>query len=310
VHQGAGVPNKCHQNADDISTGRRHQSASADEHRTRRLPVGGGLAYGVRSTTWTKFVRNALAYIRSAEKVTTCFPAVFCDRKWRGGLQGKGARCSKSLACIIRPERASVPGNGAEAANFSVFLGYRHSDGVRVNIKAYKRMAISCKAAFFMSQALLSPSHNEVTAPMYVIHRHGALYTREYGFGMQFETYAAKGLCEFMDRYDPATNRVWVCEHEGRMVGFLLLMNRGEAAQLRYFLIEPEYRGMGLGSRLMALFMEFLKACNYRAAYLWTTHELAAASHLYTRAGFVLTEEKPSTAFGKPLTELRYDLRL
>jgi ribosomal protein S18 acetylase RimI-like enzyme len=144
----------------------------------------------------------------------------------------------------------------------------------------------------------------------YVIHRHGALYAREYGFGMQFETYVAKGLCEFMDRYDPATNRVWVCEHEGRMVGFLLLMNRGEAAQLRYFLIEPEYRGVGLGSRLMALFLEFLKACNYRAAYLWTTHELTAASRLYTSAGFVLTEEKPSTAFGKPLTERRYDLTL
>ena len=37
-------------------------------------------------------------YLRSAEKVITCFPAVFCDRKWRGGLQGKGAKCSKSLA--------------------------------------------------------------------------------------------------------------------------------------------------------------------------------------------------------------------
>ena len=144
----------------------------------------------------------------------------------------------------------------------------------------------------------------------YVIHRHGALYAREYGFGLQFETYVAEGLCEFMERYDPATNRVWVCEHKGRMVGFLLLMNRGEAAQLRYFLIEPEYRGMGLGSRLMTLFMEFLKACKYRAAYLWTTDELTAAARLYARAGFVLTEEKPSTAFGRPLTERRYDLKL
>jgi GNAT superfamily N-acetyltransferase len=144
----------------------------------------------------------------------------------------------------------------------------------------------------------------------YVIHRHGALYAREYGFGLQFETYVAHGLCEFMERYDPKTNRVWVCEHEGRMVGFLLLMNRGEAAQLRYFLIEPEYRGIGLGSRLMSLFMDFLKSRGYRAAYLWTTDDLATAAHLYTRAGFTLTEEKPSTAFGKPLTERRFDLTL
>ena len=68
----------------------------------------------------------------------------------------------------------------------------------------------------------------------YVIHRHGALYAREYGYGLQFETYVAKGLCEFVERFDPRTNRVWICEHEARIVGFLLLMNRGEAAQLRY----------------------------------------------------------------------------
>jgi hypothetical protein len=56
--------------------------------------------------------------------------------------------------------------------------------------------------------------------------------------------------------------------------------------------------------------MDFLKACGYRSAYLWTTDELAAAAHLYTRAGFTLTEEKESTSFGKPLTERRYDLLL
>ena len=82
-------------------------------------------------------------------------------------------------------------------------------------------------------------------------------------------------------------------------------MDRGEAAQLRYFLIEPEYRGIGLGSRLMTLFLEFLKTCEYRGAYLWTIHELTTVAHLYTRAGFVLTEEKPSMAFGK---ERGYDL--
>jgi len=144
----------------------------------------------------------------------------------------------------------------------------------------------------------------------YVIHRHGALYAREYGYGIQFETYVAHGLCEFMERYDSGTNRAWISEHDRKMIGFLLLMNRGEAAQLRYFLIEPEYRGIGLGSRLMGLFMDFLKACGYRSAYLWTTHELTTAAHLYIRAGFNLTEEKESTAFGKPLVERRYDLTL
>lgn len=142
----------------------------------------------------------------------------------------------------------------------------------------------------------------------YAIYLHGVLYGKEYGYGIQFESYVAKGLCEFYEKYDPERNRVWVCEHDGRMIGFLLLMDRGKAAQLRYFLIEPEYRGVGLGSKLLSMYMDFLRECGYKESYLWTTHELSTAAFLYKRLGFKLTEEKESTAFGKPLREQRYDL--
>ena len=144
----------------------------------------------------------------------------------------------------------------------------------------------------------------------YVIYLHGSLYAKEYGYGVQFESYVAKGLCEFYEKYDPQSNRVWICEHNGRIIGFLLLMDRGEAAQLRYFLIEPEYRGIGLGTKLLNLYMDFLRACGYQESYLWTTHELSTAAFLYKRLGFQRTEEKESTAFGKPLREQRYDLIL
>jgi GNAT superfamily N-acetyltransferase len=144
----------------------------------------------------------------------------------------------------------------------------------------------------------------------YVTYMHGALYSREYGYGLQFESYVAKGLCEFHEKYNPGRNCIWACEHNDRMMGFLLLMDRGTAAQLRYFLIEPDYRGIGLGAKLLNLYMDFLYECGYKASYLWTTHELYAAASLYKRVGFQLTEEKESTAFGKRLTEQRYDLTL
>jgi peptidyl-dipeptidase Dcp len=144
----------------------------------------------------------------------------------------------------------------------------------------------------------------------YVTYMHGALYHREYNYGLQFESYVAQGLCEFYEKYNPKRSRIWACEHENRMIGFLLLMDRGEAAQLRYFLIEPEYRGMGLGLRLLNLYMDFLRQCGYKESYLWTTHELTTAAALYKRLGYQLTEEKESNSFGKPLTEQRYDLTL
>jgi peptidyl-dipeptidase Dcp len=140
-----------------------------------------------------------------------------------------------------------------------------------------------------------------------VTYLHGHLYNKEYNFDIAFEAYVALGLHEFYKQYKPGTNRVWICEHDNKMVGFLLLMNRGKAAQLRYFILDPEYRGIGLGKKLMELYMKFLRECHYESSYLWTTHELHAAISLYKRHGFKLTEEKPSTAFGKPLTEHRYD---
>jgi GNAT superfamily N-acetyltransferase len=143
----------------------------------------------------------------------------------------------------------------------------------------------------------------------YVTYLHGVLYKKEFDYGIEFEAYVAKGLHEFYEHYDPATNRVWVCEHDGRMIGFLLLMNRGEAAQLRYFILEPGYRGLGLGNKLMKLYMEFLQQCGYKSSYLWTTNELYPAAHLYTKFGFKLTEEKESNAFGKPLKENKYLLQ-
>src|SRR5215813_9147269 len=81
----------------------------------------------------------------------------------------------------------------------------------------------------------------------YVAHLHGRLYGVEYGYGIAFEMYVAAGLQEFYKNYDIGKDRAWICEHHDRMIGFLLLMHReNNAAQLRYFLIEPEYRRIGL----------------------------------------------------------------
>jgi len=143
----------------------------------------------------------------------------------------------------------------------------------------------------------------------YVIYRHGKLYGEEYSYGVSFEMYVALGIDEFYKKYNPELDRVWICEDNEKIIGFLLLMNRGNnTAQLRYFYIDAEYRGAGLGKKLMELFMEFLKDKGYQSCYLWTTHEQQTAAALYKRWGFKLTEEKQSTAFGKPLTEQRYNL--
>lgn len=143
----------------------------------------------------------------------------------------------------------------------------------------------------------------------FVIYRHGKIYSDENNYGIAFEAYVAEGLAQFYFSYNPEKDCVWICEDGDKIIGFLALIHRDETtAQLRYFYLEPEYRGIGLGNKLMQLFMDFVKEKDYKSVYLWTTHEQVAAAALYERYGFKLTEEKESEAFGKPLIEQRFDL--
>ncbi|MBS1494246.1 MAG: GNAT family N-acetyltransferase [Bacteroidetes bacterium] len=145
----------------------------------------------------------------------------------------------------------------------------------------------------------------------YITYLHGIFHHNECGYGLQFEAYVAEGLTEFFKNYNPDKERMWICEHNNKIIGSLLLMDRGnDTAQLRYYILEPEYRGIGLGRKLMDFFMEFLKEKNYRQCYLWTTNELKSAAALYIKYGFELSEEKETDDFGKHVTEQRYDLFL
>ncbi len=143
----------------------------------------------------------------------------------------------------------------------------------------------------------------------HIIHLHGRLYHQEQGYGQSFETYVAASLAEFCQQYDEHKDGVWLAEHNEQIIGFLALMHRPQhTAQLRFFIVSPAYRNIGLGKHMMTLFMQALRAKKYQAAYLWTADELPASASLYQRHGFVLTEEKASTNFGKAVTEQRYDL--
>ena len=145
----------------------------------------------------------------------------------------------------------------------------------------------------------------------YITYLHGVIYSKEYNYGIEFESYVAAGMHEFYSNYNPDKDRVWICEHNNRIVGCLFLIHRDDSiAQLRFFLLLPGYRGLGLGKELMAQFVSFMKNNGLQRSYLWTTSELHEAAALYTRFGFKLTAEKESVAFGKHVIEQKYEMKL
>lgn len=138
---------------------------------------------------------------------------------------------------------------------------------------------------------------------------HGRIYAEEHGFGIGFEAYVMESLLEFYKQYNTNRDRVWVVESDGKMVGFLLLMHReDDQAQLRYFILEKKYRGLGLGKKLMNEWMGFYNEKGYRGAYLYTTSGLDPAVSLYERFGFKKISQVKSRNFGVPLLEMLYRL--
>ena len=144
-----------------------------------------------------------------------------------------------------------------------------------------------------------------------IVYLHAVVYAKEYGFDHSFEGYVASGLAEFAQSFNPNKDRLWIAEIEGKIIGSIGTFGRSESeAQLRWFLVHPSYRGLGLGKSLFQEALQFCKNCEFKTIFLWTFKGLDAANYLYKSAGFKKTEEITHEIWGQTLTEERYDLKI
>ncbi len=139
----------------------------------------------------------------------------------------------------------------------------------------------------------------------HIIARHRILYEKESGFDRSFADYVARSL-------EGKPERIWIAEQGGTFAGCIGIVEADkQTAQLRWFLVEPEARGSGIGKSLMQTLLEYCTEKEYERIFLWTVNTLPAAKAIYERYGFQPAEQKPETMlWGQKLIEERWDLSL
>jgi GNAT superfamily N-acetyltransferase len=79
---------------------------------------------------------------------------------------------------------------------------------------------------------------------------------------------------------------------------------------LRFLLVEPRARSLGLGGSLVEECVRFARSRGYQTLKLWTNSVLDVARRIYERQGFRLVEEEEHHSFGKDLVGQNWELEL
>lgn len=144
----------------------------------------------------------------------------------------------------------------------------------------------------------------------YLIYLHGKLYSEEFGYDSSFEAYVAEPLSQFAIRQN-CRERIWIAESDGEIMGCIAICEVSKtSAQLRWFLVNPQSRGLGVGRKLITEALSFVKQMSYTEVHLWTVKGLDAAEKIYINSGFSLVDEVSHVTWGEERTERKYALTL
>ena len=142
----------------------------------------------------------------------------------------------------------------------------------------------------------------------YVSYFNMKLYREQYGLNPCFELYALDAMAWMLR--NPEGSALYVACSGDRIVGSIqILRDDVHTAQLRWFAVEADFQGKGIGSALMDTAKAFCIKHEYTNVFLGTIDFLTDARRLYTRYGFELTRSWMNAEWRNiPLKEERWQL--
>lgn len=108
-------------------------------------------------------------------------------------------------------------------------------------------------------------------------------------FGPSFPGYVRKTVEEAGLDAPGHDSRVWFAEQAGETLGCAAMIDRNGRGQLRWVVLLPAARGLGLGKLLLTTAMDYAAAQGWPDVFLETTDGLGPSMQLYLTHGFAVT---------------------
>jgi N-acetylglutamate synthase-like GNAT family acetyltransferase len=143
-----------------------------------------------------------------------------------------------------------------------------------------------------------------------IVTLHGECYDSLPGFGITFEAFVGLTLAEYVLEAG-ARGRIWLAERDGRLVGCTALVLRDDnLGQIRWVLVDPCARGIGLGKKLVNRALAWSREMACTRIYLETTDGLPESQSLYEALGFEVISDQPAELWDgvRPLIRMEMDL--
>lgn len=136
----------------------------------------------------------------------------------------------------------------------------------------------------------------------WLVHRQALLFSAEYGSDAGFEAFATQEMAEFSRQRDRERAACSIAEQHETVVGAAFVAPLSERmGRMRLLYVEPESRGAGIGTLLVAQCIGFAQRAGYEMLTLTTCGVLNDGRRIFERAGFTCVATEPEQRFGRNL---------
>jgi DNA-binding MarR family transcriptional regulator/GNAT superfamily N-acetyltransferase len=144
-----------------------------------------------------------------------------------------------------------------------------------------------------------------------LVSRQAQLFASVHGWDHTFEAKLALQVAQFAQGHDARRENCWIAEQDGLIVGSALLAGEGDRhAHVRMLYVEPDVRGLGIGTQLIGECTRFAKRAGFGMLSVESESSLDDARRLFLHSGFALSSAIPERRFGRDLVIERWEQAL